>query len=300
MKKISTSKSVWQDTTICSATKFQHKLHKSCKLLIACILLISPFSLLAQDIIIKSDKTELKTKVVEITNDAVKYKEWDNQSGPLYNIAKSQVFMITYQNGKREYMSNSVETNTSHKTTIGNTTNNVVSKDPRFIFTPRDKSQPRSITNFADRFGNIGITLNTLGKTTVPNISVIDDFFFMPNIAFTFGVQGSYNSEEVMGYSTTAFSIGMLGGGAYYLNEILKIDKAKGSAYGGLALAYTNTSLSSDMPGFSGTSSGGVNFFLRAGGRYHFAKRLGAFGEIQIGQGNPAFVVGLAIITIKD
>lgn len=57
---------------------------------------------LGQDVIIKNDKTEIKAKVTEITENAIKYKDWSNLDGPVYNINKSQVFMIVYANGKRE------------------------------------------------------------------------------------------------------------------------------------------------------------------------------------------------------
>lgn len=56
----------------------------------------------AQDVIIKNDKTEIKSKVTEITETAIKYKKWDNVDGPVYNISKADVFMIIYANGQRE------------------------------------------------------------------------------------------------------------------------------------------------------------------------------------------------------
>ena len=79
------------------------KLQKN-RLFLIFLLAASPSFLFAQDIIIKNDKSELKAKVVEITSDFIKYHDWDNLSGPIYNIAKSQVFMINYQNSKREFI----------------------------------------------------------------------------------------------------------------------------------------------------------------------------------------------------
>ena len=127
--------------------------------------------LLAHDVITKNDKTEIKAKGVKILSDVIKYSEWDNQNGPLYNIPKSQVFMITYQNGKKN----------SYK--IGNYANNRV-KDLNYTFKPRDKNQPKSKTNYADRFGNIELAPNTIGKLIVPSVYMVNDIFFMPNIAF--------------------------------------------------------------------------------------------------------------------
>lgn len=56
----------------------------------------------AQDLIIKNDKSELKSKVVEITETSIKYKKWENIDGPIYNVSKNDVFMIVYANGKRD------------------------------------------------------------------------------------------------------------------------------------------------------------------------------------------------------
>jgi len=60
----------------------------------------------AQDIIVKNDKTELKAKILEITEASIKYKKFEMQDGPIYSILKTDVFMIIYQNGTKEYMDN--------------------------------------------------------------------------------------------------------------------------------------------------------------------------------------------------
>ena len=74
------------------------------------ILLISIFGMFisnffSQDIIYTKSQTEIKAKVLEITTDAIKYKEYDFIDGPTRNIAKSNVFMIEYSNGKKEFIS---------------------------------------------------------------------------------------------------------------------------------------------------------------------------------------------------
>lgn len=59
----------------------------------------------AQDVIVKNSGEELKTKVMEVSSDEVKYKLWDYQDGPLYTISTGDIFMIKYQNGKKDVMS---------------------------------------------------------------------------------------------------------------------------------------------------------------------------------------------------
>lgn len=78
--------------------------HYNKKTWLIAIIMFSAVFLKAQDIIIKNDKTEIKSKVTEITETTIKYKKWENMDGPLYSIAKSEVFMILYPNGQRELM----------------------------------------------------------------------------------------------------------------------------------------------------------------------------------------------------
>jgi len=66
-------------------------------------------NLKAQDLIIKNDKTEIKSKVLEITDTQIKYKKFEMLDGPTYNINKVDVFLIIYKNGLKEYIDNSVK-----------------------------------------------------------------------------------------------------------------------------------------------------------------------------------------------
>ena len=60
----------------------------------------------AQDVITKRDGTELKTKVVEIGINEIKYKNFENLDGPNYVCLKSDVFMIKFENGSKEVFGN--------------------------------------------------------------------------------------------------------------------------------------------------------------------------------------------------
>ncbi|TZF83015.1 hypothetical protein FW774_11970 [Pedobacter sp. BS3] len=67
------------------------------------------YNVFAQDVIIKNDKTEIKAKVLEVQENVIKYKSFDFQDGPTYNINKRDVFMIIYKNGKRETFNSTAE-----------------------------------------------------------------------------------------------------------------------------------------------------------------------------------------------
>ncbi|MCD4681285.1 MAG: hypothetical protein K8S00_12945 [Bacteroidales bacterium] len=67
------------------------------------ILIIALSSIInAQDIIYKSDGGEIKSKVIEITTETVKYKNYDQQNGPIRNIFLKDIFMIIYEDGTKE------------------------------------------------------------------------------------------------------------------------------------------------------------------------------------------------------
>ena len=59
-------------------------------------------SALAQDIIMLRNGNEIQALVQEIGIDDVKYKKWDNQTGPNYTLKKSEIFMIKYANGDKD------------------------------------------------------------------------------------------------------------------------------------------------------------------------------------------------------
>lgn len=76
------------------------------------LFLLTKFSF-AQDIIIKKDQTEIKAKVLELEETKIKYKLFEHQDGPTYNISKQDVFMIIYKSGKRETFATSASASTT-------------------------------------------------------------------------------------------------------------------------------------------------------------------------------------------
>lgn len=72
------------------------------KLLFFTLLAGWAFTLSAQDIIIKENGDEIKTKIIEVSSTEVKYKKFGNESGPTFVMPKSEIFMIKYANGDKE------------------------------------------------------------------------------------------------------------------------------------------------------------------------------------------------------
>jgi len=70
--------------------------------------------LCSQDVIIKKDQTEIKSKIIEIAESTIKYKKWESLDGPTYNISKREVFLILYENGIKEYYNKEPNVNTNN------------------------------------------------------------------------------------------------------------------------------------------------------------------------------------------
>ena len=81
------------------------------KVFIFTIVLFILSSLKAQDIILKNDGSEIKSKVIEVTLNEVKYKRFDNIDGPTYTLIKTDIFKINYQNGTSEVYNQEIKTN---------------------------------------------------------------------------------------------------------------------------------------------------------------------------------------------
>jgi len=88
------------------------------KKILILILLISNIAF-SQDIIVKKNREEIKSKIIEITSSDIKFKEFEFQDGPTRNVPITEVFMIIYENGKRETFNQE-----SSKNTYSNQNNN--------------------------------------------------------------------------------------------------------------------------------------------------------------------------------
>lgn len=72
------------------------------KFIYTLMLVVSWTFCFSQDVVTKKNGDEIKTKLIEITTDQVKYKKFENLEGPTYSILKSELFMIKYENGTKD------------------------------------------------------------------------------------------------------------------------------------------------------------------------------------------------------
>ncbi len=65
-------------------------------------------NVIAQDVIVKKDGSTIASKVLEINQNEIKYKKFNNQNGPTYSISKSEILSINYENGEKDMFNNYV------------------------------------------------------------------------------------------------------------------------------------------------------------------------------------------------
>ena len=93
------------------------------KIYLSICFLAMTYMLSAQDVILKVNGDEIEATVQEVGLEIIKYKK-AGEEAPIYSIAKSEVFMITYENGTKDWFGRrKKETQQTGYATTTNTTN---------------------------------------------------------------------------------------------------------------------------------------------------------------------------------
>ena len=70
--------------------------------IVTLLLSLLPFTVIAQDVIVKRDGSSIISKVLEVNKSDVKYKKFSNQNGPTYTIDIIDILAINYENGEKD------------------------------------------------------------------------------------------------------------------------------------------------------------------------------------------------------
>jgi hypothetical protein len=81
----------------------------------------------SQDVITLRTGDQIRSKIMEIGQREIKYKKFDNQTGPVYVVDKSDVSFIQYENGTKDIFNN-VQAKTEKGKSIPQTENAVATK----------------------------------------------------------------------------------------------------------------------------------------------------------------------------
>ncbi len=118
-------------------------------------LFLSYFShtVFAQDIITFADGKTVEAKVLEITQDEIKYKKYRYQEGPLYSVDKSTVKQIKYAYGEIEEFA---DVYIASNGTTNNVVDNSEANTPQLIELGPDEDNAKIIRNYRYGTGSRG------------------------------------------------------------------------------------------------------------------------------------------------
>ena len=258
-------------------------------------IIVCSFTAKSQDVIIKNDKTEIKTKILEVRDDVIKYKKFDNQEGPTYSIKKSEVLMIMYQNGTKEIIEHkavepivepvqkaapNLENNVKHS----NYTNNA-SRSSNNLPILKGENHLSLGLGLGSAIGSFGTSTKTPPLSISYDIAVTDEITVGPYLAYTStgGTEYYYdNSANLRSYAYT-YSHTIVGVKGKYHFEVSN----KFSAYVGAILGYHSVSYKDDAPypyNYSSTAKGStILLSAHIGGAYELSNHSYVFAELGYG-----------------
>jgi hypothetical protein len=86
---------------------------KFVKLFIITTLFINFFNCFSQDIITKKSGEDIKAKILEVGISEIKYRNFDNQEGPIYSLLIQDILIVRYQNGTKDIFNNNITSESS-------------------------------------------------------------------------------------------------------------------------------------------------------------------------------------------
>ena len=170
----------------------------------------------AQDVITKKNGDEINAKVLEITQSEIKYKKFDNQTGPTFSLSISDIFMIRYENGTKDVFETATQNpqktvpqNQSYDKNV--TTNKNAQAASRLdFFNMNDKEQAQFLEIYDPdlyRKFRSGMTLRGVGKgLSVPGWI----FFGIGGVAIIAGIADEDEELIVTGASAMGTGFGFL------------------------------------------------------------------------------------------
>jgi hypothetical protein len=131
----------------------------------------------SSDVIFTIDGSEIKAYINEITQETIKYRDFNQPSGPIRNLPVEEVFMVIYKDGSKETFNKTSKKNTYRDEQATNSPNSPLSGDYE---RNRSKKHPDR-----ERYYKLGLT----GGLIIPSKSNVREIY---GNFFSFGI----NFEE--------------------------------------------------------------------------------------------------------
>jgi len=154
--------------------------------------------LYAQDVILKKDGSEIIAKVIEITEQQIKYNDFDFQTGPIRNINISEVFMIKYENGQKEVFKEQTTTSPSPEKFDNNTFTDLKTEFYRIGTNDSEMLiffKNNNFTKYYNAFESACRARNTGRKLLGAGIGLTAGGLVCAAIGITVGYNNSYNNS---------------------------------------------------------------------------------------------------------
>ncbi|GHB53126.1 hypothetical protein [Mongoliitalea lutea] len=255
----------------------------------------------AQDVIFKKNEEVITAQVVEVLEDRIKYKKWDNLDGPVYNLLKSEILLIKYQNGYSE----SFEGEESSKSTTVN------KGTPKASSVAREKSSSISSSGVDTSDGFFALNGNYLGVAVGPGVLLGSAGYNVriPYLSIRFdrvlkevGEKGFLSAGGFGAYQAYGIDLGALGdisqsvfvigaGGAYHYNFTDRLSVVSGLRF--VYFGYNTSSTSNNMGNF-GLSVNGTGFDFYGSIYYGLSSKGAVF--LEAGSGLSYVNVGYSIV----
>jgi hypothetical protein len=143
------------------------------KIFLKCLFLLSVLAIVestfAQDLITLKSGDEVKSKVLEVTPDMIKYKNWSNPEGPTYSVSKGEVFMIKYANGTKDVFKIAPESTISKSQAVEK--NTIATKGDKKVIDGEDDWEKVILTQTANEIE--GLTKKGELKVSSANLGMI-------------------------------------------------------------------------------------------------------------------------------
>ena len=159
---------------------------------------------MSQDVIILKSGDEVKSLVQEVGTEYVKYKKFDNQSGPVYNVAISDIFMIKYANGDKDVFTKPAGASNSSAQSSGQNSYRSQNEDTNTdssIQNNRQNSYNKENEN-TDQYGNTDQNVSEY-RHRYPGLSFLFSFLYP-------GIGQYYNGQVGKGVVMTVLATGSL------------------------------------------------------------------------------------------
>ena len=112
----------------------------------------------AQDIIVLKSGDLIQSKVLEVGENDLKYKKWDNIDGPTYTMSLAKILSVNYQNGKKDIFTDFTPVKSDVAKSVDNVSQSITMSGNNI-----SKGIDNSVYLKQQQMINAGETLQTIG-----------------------------------------------------------------------------------------------------------------------------------------